>query len=175
MTEQPLEDRAVQSAQTESPEPIRRRHLLKVLAGAGGAVAAWGLLPGKWTRPVVEAGMLPRNFQASPQGQSTLTITQLVSQRNGPGEYAAAVIFADQLCQVDDSAKLSASTQPCGSLFSGQTLTALKTSNELQRTGDACVGALLFKYTTTSCEVQTLTVKFEVTGRSATASFSLSI
>lgn len=72
---------------------------LKLLAGTGGAVAAWSLLPGQWTRPVVEAGMLSKNFQASPQGGSTLTITQVVAQKNGVGQYAAAVIFVDQLCR----------------------------------------------------------------------------
>lgn len=65
MTENPLEDRAMQTEQSEPQETISRRYLLKVLAGAGGAVTAWSLLPGRWTRPVVKAGMLPMNYETS--------------------------------------------------------------------------------------------------------------
>ncbi len=176
MTEKPLEDRAAQSALTGPHETFCRRRLLKVLAGTGGAVAAWGLLPGQWTRPVVEAGMLPKNFQASPQGQSTLTITQVMAQLNGAGQYAAAVIFVDQLCQIDDSAKLSLSTQPCGTIFSGQTLTALKISNSLVRNGDACTGGIRFTFATDpSCIVRTLSVEIVVTGRSASDIYTFPI
>ncbi len=64
MADEPLEVRVVQSPQQRPYETMNRRHLLKLLAGTGGA-AAWSLLPGKWTRPVVEAGMLPMNYRTS--------------------------------------------------------------------------------------------------------------
>ena len=61
---------------------ISRRELLKIIAATGGALAASTLLPGKWARPVVEAGVLPAHAQQSPplgtgDFQATLTWNQL--------------------------------------------------------------------------------------------------
>lgn len=60
---------------------ISRRELLKVIAAAGGALAASTLLPGRWARPIVEAGVLPAHAQQSPplgtgDFQATLTWDQ---------------------------------------------------------------------------------------------------
>jgi hypothetical protein len=49
----------------QNPKPITRRALLKALAASGGALAAAALLPGKWARPLVEAGVLPAHAQGS--------------------------------------------------------------------------------------------------------------
>lgn len=60
-------------ANTPAPEPLPdpetslgRRKLLKALAASGGAMAAASLLPGEWTAPVIEVGLLPAHAQASP-------------------------------------------------------------------------------------------------------------
>ena len=45
---------------------VSRRQLLKALSAAGGAVAASTLLPSKWTKPVVEVGLLPVHAQTTP-------------------------------------------------------------------------------------------------------------
>jgi hypothetical protein len=171
VTEKPLEDRAVQTERSEPQETISRRHLLKVLAGAGGAVAAWSLLPGKWTRPVVEAGMLPQSFQAS----QTLRISKLEAKGDN-GELSAVFEYTDLLSQVDDSAKLTAWIKPCGKkIFSRKTLTTLKGSNGLKRKGDASTGAIYFEFTATKectdVPDATLWVTLEVTGRSASDSY----
>jgi hypothetical protein len=55
---------------TTHRDPIRRRTLgrreaLEALAAVGSAVAASVLLPEKWIKPVVEAGVLPAHAQAS--------------------------------------------------------------------------------------------------------------
>ncbi len=44
---------------------INRREALKALAGIGGAAAASALVPEKWVKPVVEAGVLPAHAQSS--------------------------------------------------------------------------------------------------------------
>jgi len=65
----------VESSEKEGQEwTVSRRRLLKVLAAAGGAVAASTLLPDKWARPVVEVGMLPAHAQVTP-GVATPTPT----------------------------------------------------------------------------------------------------
>lgn len=46
-------------------QTISRRKLLKVLAATGGTVAVTTLLPSKWTKPVVEVGVLPVHAQAT--------------------------------------------------------------------------------------------------------------
>jgi uncharacterized protein YegL len=43
-----------------------RRKLLKALAAGGGAIAVTAIVPGKWAKPVIEAGLLPAHAQASP-------------------------------------------------------------------------------------------------------------
>ena len=44
---------------------LSRRDALKALAAIGGAAAASALLPEKWVKPVVEAGVLPAHAQTS--------------------------------------------------------------------------------------------------------------
>lgn len=44
---------------------VGRRELLKALAATGGAVTAASMLPGKWAKPVIEAGVLPAHAQGS--------------------------------------------------------------------------------------------------------------
>lgn len=46
-------------------ETLGRRELLKALAATGGAVTAASLLPGAWTKPVIEAGVLPAHAAVS--------------------------------------------------------------------------------------------------------------
>jgi hypothetical protein len=44
---------------------LSRRQLLKAITAAGGAIAAATMLPGKWTQPVVEVGVLPAHAQVT--------------------------------------------------------------------------------------------------------------
>jgi hypothetical protein len=48
-----------------------RRELLKALAAGGGAIAVTAIVPGKWAKPVIEAGLLPAHAQASPTAVPT--------------------------------------------------------------------------------------------------------
>jgi hypothetical protein len=114
--------------QPETQEVISRRHLLKILAATGGAVAAWTLLPGKWSKPVVEAGMLPIHpAQASASSTLHLVALDIVLRNNGRDEasngvpstslFDATTEYTDSLSQVSDSATLRAWLDPCGHLF----------------------------------------------------------
>ena len=49
----------------ENHSQISRREALKALAASGGALAAAAFLPGKWAKPLVEAGVLPAHAQGS--------------------------------------------------------------------------------------------------------------
>ena len=97
---------------TSEETNLSRRELLKALAAAGGALGAAAFLPGKWTKPLVEAGVLP----AHAQGTQILEIDRLRvlvlansighSQTSVP-MYVADFQFLDSLCEVTkDSAKL---------------------------------------------------------------------
>ena len=44
---------------------MTRRDALKILVATGGAIAASSLIPGRWTKPVVETGVLPAHAQVS--------------------------------------------------------------------------------------------------------------
>lgn len=60
-------------ASTPVSSPIRRRTLLAAIA-TGGAVAS-SELPGRWSRPMIDAVMLPAHAQTSPTDDSTCTAT----------------------------------------------------------------------------------------------------
>lgn len=179
MTEKPYEDRVEQLVEAETSETISRRRLLQVLAGTGGAIAAWSLLPGSWTRPVVEASMLPKNLQASPT-RSTLRLDNLSAQAsfgrtptgNNVLHYQASFDYQDDLSRVTDSATLAANIDPCGQIFFAQSLSSLATSIGLVRNGTSSSGHISFPFNATFECVNggaSLCVTFEVTGRSATA------
>jgi len=44
---------------------LNRREVLKTLAAGSGALAAAAFLPSKWSKPVIQAGVLPAHAQAS--------------------------------------------------------------------------------------------------------------
>jgi hypothetical protein len=72
----------------ETPQQtLGRRQLLKALGATGGAVAASSLLPGKWARPVIEAGVLPAHAQVTPTPQPTESPTEVPTAV--PLEYSA--------------------------------------------------------------------------------------
>ena len=57
---------------------LNRREAIKAMAAAGGALAAAAFMPGKWTRPVVEAGVVPAHAQSTLPG-ITINILQACS------------------------------------------------------------------------------------------------
>ena len=116
----------------KSPEssPINRRELLKALGAAGGALAAAAFLPGKWTKPVVDAGVMPAHAQAS-----NLTIFSLSIQprfglaKPGGADWEGTFSYSDPLGEVDMNSRLYSTLQPCGTVLdNGETLLAADAS-----------------------------------------------
>jgi hypothetical protein len=62
------------SNKSDEEKTIGRRELLKALAATGGAVTAASMLPGKWVKPVIEAGVLPAHAQSSAFNISGLNV-----------------------------------------------------------------------------------------------------
>jgi len=57
-----------------TPRQLGRRELLKALAASGAAITMATLLPGKWAKPVIEAGLLPAHAFASPTTKPFLEV-----------------------------------------------------------------------------------------------------
>lgn len=92
---------------------LGRRDLLKALAATGGAITAATILPGKWTKPVIEAGVLPAHAASSAIVLSNLTVP---AQTNSQGVKAiggirASVDYNDAVGGIDDNAELSWTTE----------------------------------------------------------------
>jgi hypothetical protein len=118
------------SGTAEESEKMGRRALLKAIAATGGAVAAASMLPGKWVKPVIEAGVLPAHAQASPPVQ-TINIWGLTVDWGGQ-YYIGTFNFFDPLGGVNGATLLFALqlegcqqpyTTTCSLAQSGQTLT----------------------------------------------------
>ncbi len=58
---------------------VNRREALKALAAAGGALTAAAFLPGRWTKPLVESGVLPAHAQGSVCGGSYTFVSCAIS------------------------------------------------------------------------------------------------
>ena len=127
---------------------INRRDLLKALGAAGGALAAAAFLPGKWAKPVVEAGVMPAHAQSSALSIFSLGIQSLQpNQSPGGGGYdwEAQFGYNDPLGDVDMSTKLFALAQPCAqAIHTGQSLSTVGAS--FIPGSDAFNGGILFLF-----------------------------
>lgn len=75
--------------ETQQEGTISRRQALKVLAAAGGAIAASTMIPNRWGKPVVEAGILPAHAQQlSPTPTITITFFDCLARdvQTGQGQ-----------------------------------------------------------------------------------------
>ena len=78
-------------------EQITRREVLKTIAAGGGALAAAAFMPDKWTKPVVEAGVLPAHAQASLLCATISLVEGLVTcggETSCPPGWAFSAIFS---------------------------------------------------------------------------------
>jgi hypothetical protein len=156
--ENPMEELTKNPASPEEPqgETLGRRELLKALAATGGAVTAATLLPGKWTKPVIQVGVLPAHAATS-----ALLIDNLEVDFAGAGgvnatapatyEYFADFDYIDGLCEVDGDTLLFAAVSPDGELdFSGS---AIKDVGGATVGEDPCMGKITFPFTMNASKV----------------------
>jgi len=147
---------------------LSRREALKVLTAASGAIAAAAFLQGKWTKPVVEAGVVPAHAQSS-RTPPEVNLTSLCTLVGAPG-YSAGFTYYDPLNGMSDSATLNASVTGCGTMvFQNKKLSTLP---NYHRTGGATNGVTSFTFTT-NCNITNSTdlcIQLTVNGRQSQSS-----
>ncbi len=157
------------------PEPAQeptlgRRDLLKALAAGGAAVTAASLLPGKWVKPMVEAGVLPAHAQTSDLAIANLrdTFQAAVLDVGAAALDVAYFDYTDGLCQVDENTQLFVSTNPPGGDlgFSGKTIAQWFGELCAAIVGTTCTGTIAFSFNTTGNPTE-LTVKIAASGRTS--------
>jgi hypothetical protein len=154
---------------TDEKKSLNRREALKTIAASAGALGAAAFLPGKWSKPLVELGVLPAHAQG--------TIIDLVisdlrfrfpTSSSKPNEirygYFASFDYLDPLGKVNTNAKLYANATPCGeTYYSGETLSNIAS----KLTGTAYNGSILFNFNTslTCANGSQLNVQLGANGR----------
>ena len=155
-----------QPVENEETQALSRRELLKVLTAAGSAIGAAAFLPAKWSKPLVEAGVLPAHAQGTMIPELTISNLSVfpLPGADAPNQpYGANFHFNDSLCQVDDSAKLYVSASPCGATFyNGQTIASA--GGAINGTG-GCDGVVGFPFDALNCINSALFVQLGVGSR----------
>ena len=104
-----------QTPVVETNQSINRREVLKVLTAASGAFGVAAFLPAEWSKPAIQAGVIPAHAQSS---QPPLTISNLTAQVpvetppgiTGYGEFDWDDPSGEVVC---GSAQFSAAIQGC--------------------------------------------------------------
>jgi hypothetical protein len=111
----------------EEKKSLNRREALKTIAASAGALGAAAFLPGKWSKPLVEFGVLPAHAQGTTVDLviSDLSINKpLISAPEA--KYFAQFLYYDSMGQVDKNAMLYANATPCDeTYYKGQSLTSI--------------------------------------------------
>jgi hypothetical protein len=155
---------------------VSRRGLLKVLAAAGGTAAAAAALPDRWLKPMVQIGATPAHAQTSVARPAILGVDVLfvVTPSPRPAGSAqpltmlrASIDYSDPLEEVDDTATLSATLDPCGEiLYTDKPLESLPGYGQI---GDAGSGSFSFDFPhlCTNGVIGELCVNLTVKGRTS--------
>jgi hypothetical protein len=158
--------RETQPVENEETQALSRRELLKILAAAGGAVGAAAFMPAKWSKPLVEAGVLPAHAQGTADNEliiSNLSIFAFDGANAPIQPYGANFHFNDALCQMNDSAQLYVSASPCAKTFyNGQSIASA--GGTINGTG-GCTGVVGFSFDGFNCTNSTLYVQLGVGSR----------
>ena len=104
---------------------INRREAIKAMLAAGGALAASTLIPGKWTRPVVQSGYVPAHAQGT---LPPLTVTVIEACRDLG---TASLTYNDPAGMVTNSANVALYVQgSCNQTVYNGTLGGLSHSGD---------------------------------------------
>ncbi len=102
---------------TPKNSSLSRREALKTIIAAGGALAAAASLPGQWTKPQVEAGVIPAHAQAS---LPALTVTVVSACETRSVFFQADLSYNDPAGLVTNDALVTIYTLPChATLYDG--------------------------------------------------------
>ncbi len=135
---------------TEQGASIARRDVLKALAAGGGALAAAAFLPQRWTKPAVNAGVLPAHAQAT----TTCATVTLVD--------VSTCFMLDVPCSGDDIQATIFAYQPGTLTPAGATLSGCQvSSNNMYTNADRFPGELIMMSMPFNCSDATLRVTFE--------------
>ena len=148
-------------------QPVSRRRLLQML-GVGGAVAAWAVIPDRWSKPVVEAGDLSALRNGSRvDNRITISGLNIGAPDNGiptlPGEFN----FYDPGSGVTDSATLYAYLTPCSQIvFNNQSIGSISGGQVI---GGPTNGSVQFSFATGMCPntATSFNVQLSAGGRSS--------
>lgn len=148
--------------QMSDKENLSRRELLKAITAVGGALGAAAFLPEKWSKPVIEGGVIPAHAQSS---QDLPSVTVFRAEPT-----VAEFNFSDPSCGISDSTLLDAWISGCETMIHSGTA-----FSSLSRTGSGCSGIVKFFFET-SCNItegSQLCVRISVNGRESNTSCAL--
>jgi hypothetical protein len=99
----------------ESPSKISRRELLKILGASVGSAGASLLVPARWTKPAILAGVLPAHAQSTAvleiiRGALDCPTTFKANPPTGP---SATIYYSDSLGGVDAFTILKITSSGC--------------------------------------------------------------
>ena len=137
-------DKSTVAPETSEEVKISRRRLLQIIAATGGAVTASALLPNKWVKPLTEVGVLPVHAQISAPPE--IDELRWAIDVGGYSDGAAQFHYRDPACQVDDSATLRVTIEPCGEIvFDGKPLSETSPFHGIMN-GTSCEGYIGFYF-----------------------------
>jgi hypothetical protein len=154
---------------------VSRRGLLKVIAAAGGTAAAAAVLPDRWLKPMIQIGATPAHAQTSVSRPVILGLTVGFAVLTPPPAAGvkrlvmlrATFGYEDPLEELDDTATLSATLDPCGAIVYQDK--PLQDLSSYLREGDAGSGTIGFDFPhlCTNGVIGELCVNLTVKGRTS--------
>ncbi|MDM8528371.1 hypothetical protein QUF58_09180 [Anaerolineales bacterium HSG24] len=159
------------------PNQISRRCLLQSLGALGGGMMATTLLPGRWIKPVIEAGQLPAHAQGS---VDVLTISQLtrtvitINGCDGPNG-AKGTVYEIEFNYTNNNGMANSISIQQDTMFAPSGRRSTFDVKQFTRTGDGYRGAVSYRVCTGFGTDTSITTTITVTDGNDTVSNQLSL